>query len=247
MRMHRTVLLVVFAAMMCLMAPKVAQGQVLIALLLGDKVTSEKFHLGLNVGVNGAQLDGIDSKMRTGLNLGIIGEWRFARTWYLQPEILPFYYAGASGLPASYFPAPPEVEDVITDPEVRARLKYFAIPVLLKFGVANDRLLIGAGPQVGFLLSSTATYKGESTNGNKVSVDQDIGESTESTDAGVVFNLEWKVRGGFSPSVNVRYYLGLKDTVKDNPGDAVYNRVLSALLTVPIGGDPSEVESGNLD
>ena len=50
------------------LAPGKAHGQVLIGMLLGDKVTSEKFHLGLDIGANFSDLSGIDdTKMRTGL------------------------------------------------------------------------------------------------------------------------------------------------------------------------------------
>jgi len=225
----------------CLTAPRSADGQVLISLLLGDKVSSEKFHLGINMGLNLADLSGIDgAKARTGFNLGILGEWRFARNWYLQPELGVFYYAGATKLPADVFPPPPELEDSLEGDDVKRRLKYFTIPLLVKYGVAENRLHLGLGPQVGFLTSASDTYKGTASTGNKITVDQDIKDSTASTDAGILFNLEWKVRPGFSPSLVARYYLGLVDTIKDNPGDTVYNRVLSIILTIPVGGDPSK-------
>ena len=76
------------AMMVYLAAPKVAHGQVLVSMLLGDKVSSEKFHLGLNIGLNGSSLSGFEgTKLRTGFNMGVIGEWRFTRNWYLQPEV----------------------------------------------------------------------------------------------------------------------------------------------------------------
>jgi hypothetical protein len=57
-----------------------------------------------------------------------------------------------------------------------------------------------------------------------------------------VFNLSYKFQPSFGTGINVRYYLGLTDTIKDNPGDAVYNRVLSVFVSVAIGEDPSEKE-----
>jgi hypothetical protein len=237
------VLTLIVSLLGVLLAPPAAQSQVLISLLLGDKVSSEKFHLGVEGGLNLSDLNGLgDTKLRTGLSIGVIGEWRFARNWYLQPALLPFYWAGAKNLPESLFPPPPEVEDIVSGNEILLRTKYFAIPVLLKYGVADNRLLFGVGPQVGFLLSAEDTYKGTSVNGNQVTIDEDVEGMLASTDAGVLFNVEWKVRLGFSPSVVARYYLGLVDTIENNPGDAVYNRVLSILLTIPIGGDSSKEE-----
>jgi hypothetical protein len=246
---HRLALwFLVLPVLFVLLAPKRAQGQVLISLLLGDKVSSEKFHLGINVGLNLADLFGMDgTKMRTGFNLGILGEWRFAKNWYLQPELGVFYYAGANKLPAGIFPPPPELEDSLDGDDVQRRLKYFTIPLIVKYGVADNRLHLGLGPQVGFLTSATDTYKGTASTGNKITADEDIKGSSASTDAGILLNVEWKIRPGFSPSLVARYYLGLVDTIKDNPGDAVYNRVLSVLLTIPIGGDPSKKKPDSED
>jgi hypothetical protein len=174
-----------------LLTPPSAQGQVLISLLLGDKVSSEKFHLGLNVGLNISDVSGIDgTKARTGFTLGILGEWRFARSWYLQPELGVFYNAGAKNLPLGTFPIPPEVEDIVVADEVLWLLKYFTIPLLIKYGVAENRLHLGVGPQIGFLTSSAFTFKGTSSIGNKVTVEQDVKDGTTSTDAGVLFNVE---------------------------------------------------------
>ena len=230
-----------------ILVPVKADGQVLIGLLLGDKVTSEKFHLALDIGANFSDLSGIDdTKIRPGFFLGLAGEWRFAGNWFLQPELGVFYYTGANNLPMDYYPPPPEVEDIVTGNEVSRRLKYFTIPVLLKYGVADNRVHLGAGGQVGFLTSAQDKYEGTSDNGNSITVDHDVKDYTVSTDAGLLFNVEWKYKKSIlSPSLVVRYYLGLTDTVKDNPGDPVYNRVFSVLLFIPIGDLPEDGQGGD--
>lgn len=240
--------LAALTSLTCLTAPRAAHGQVLISLLLGDKVTSEKFHLGLDIGLNVSNLSGVDgTKARTGFFLGILGEWRFADKFYLQPELVPFYFIGAKNMPSDLLLPPPEVEPIVSEDDISQRLKYFAIPILLKYAVANDRLHLGAGPQVAFLTSATTTYKGSSTVGNEITVNQNVKDSISSTDAGILFHVEWKVRQGFGPSLMARYYLGLTDIIKDNTGDAVTNQVFSFLLAIPIGGDPSKKNPDNGD
>jgi hypothetical protein len=245
-RIYAFLVLLACVASAVALVPEQANSQILIGLLLGDKVTSEKFHLSLDIGANFSDLSGIDdTKIRSGFFLGLAGEWQFAEHWYLQPELGVFYYAGAGNLPMDYFPPPPEVEDIVTGSEVSRRLKYFTIPVLLKYGVADNRLHLGAGGQVGFITSAKDKYEGVSDNGNNVEVEQDIKEYTTSTDLGLLFNIEWKFKKDvLAMGIVARYYLGLTDTVKDNPGDPVYNRVFSLLLTVPIGDLP---EQGNED
>lgn len=247
-RMIFPVLVVMCVAAITTMIPSRADGQVLIGLLLGDKVTSEKFHLGISVGANFSDLSGIDdTKIRSGFALSLIGEWRFAGQWYLQPELGAFYYAGANNMPMETFPPPPEVEDMVTGNEVTARLKYFTIPVVLKYGAMGNRLHLGAGGQVGFLTSSKLKYEGTSETGNEIEVEKNIKDITVSTDAGLVFHLEYRFKPGpLSTSIVARYYLGLTDTWKDNPGDPVYNRIFSIFINLPIGHlDEESVPDGS--
>ncbi len=216
-----------------------ARGQVLISLLLGDKVRSERFHLEFNVGANVADLTTIDdTKLKPGFMLGIGGEWNFAGDFFLQPELMPFFFTGAKNLPTGGLGIPPPLDTLVSDMSAERKQGYFAIPVLIKYGALGRQLHIGAGPQIGFLTSGNDKFKGVIT--NQITVDEDIEEGLNSTDAGVVFNLSYKLQPSYGTGINLRYYLGLTDTIKDNPGDAVYNRVLSIFVSLAIGDDPSD-------
>ena len=64
-------------------AAQQAQGQVLIGLLFGDKVSSDRFHLEFNIGGNFADLSGIEgTKLKPGFTLGLGGERRFAGDFF---------------------------------------------------------------------------------------------------------------------------------------------------------------------
>jgi hypothetical protein len=217
---------------------------VLLGILFGDKLSSDKFHIGLTVGPNLANISGLDgTSVKPGLALGLLGEWRIAGGLYLQPELLPFYQVGAKDLALRDLPA--GADSLLTGRNVQRRLGYFEIPVILKYAVAYDRLHLGAGPQIGFLTS--AQDKGEAEGvpaGRKITIEEDIKNDLNGTDAGVVFHAEYKLGPGpFAPSVGARYYLGLTDLVTDNPGDAVYNRVFTIVFSLAMGG--AEEEEGN--
>ncbi len=110
-----------------------AQGQVLIGLLFGDKVSSERFHLEFNIGGNFANLSGIEgTKLKPGFMLALGGEWRFAGDFMLQPELMPFYFTGAKNLPTDAFIVPPAIDSLVSDVTAERRTGYFAIPVLVK-------------------------------------------------------------------------------------------------------------------
>ena len=231
---------VLAAVLLSLGSYQPAQGQVLIGILFGDKLASERFHIGLNVGANFADLSGIDgTKLKPGLMLGLVAEWKIAGSFYLQPELLPFYQAGAKGMPTNLEGAPPPLDTLVADKSAERKLGYFEIPVIVKYGALRNRLHLGAGPQVGFLMSSTDVFKGVIR--NQITVEEDIEAEVNSFDAGLTFQVEYKLQDGpFSASVSARYFLGLTDTIKDNPGDAVYNRVFTVFGSIPIGGDDEE-------
>lgn len=237
--MKKVLLLAVLVAVL----PRPAAGQVLLGILFGDKVTTEKFHLGVDAGLNLSNLSGVDGTgVKPGLLFGLFGEWRFADHFYLQPELLPFFKVGASDLPPGG-PTVPPLDSLAAGTSPSRRMNYFAIPIIVKYAVMEKKLHLGLGPQVGFLTGADDTYEGVAA--NTITVTEDVEESLSSTDAGIVFHVEYKFRGQFGASVAGRFYMGLTDTIKDNPGDAVYNRVFSILASIPIGGDPTEEDEAD--
>lgn len=216
--------------------PGPAQGQVLLGILFGDKLATERFHIGLNAGWNSASLSGLDGTgSKGGLMLGLVAEWKMTGNLYLQPELLPFYNTGASSLPPSFQDNTPLLPE--DQRSSHRAVNYFEIPLILKYALAGGRLHLGAGPQVGFVLSATDKFTGTMEN-RTVSSEADVKDQIASFDSGVAFHAEFKIGpSNFSPSVNGRYYLGLTDTIEDNPSStAVRNRVFSIFASLPIGG-----------
>jgi len=214
----------------------VATGQVLMGILFGDKLANEKFHIGLTAGANVSTISGVDdNKAKVGLVLGLLGEWKLGEYLYLQPELLPFYYAGAKNMPPGGLDDIPELEPEVRDKSRQTNLKYFEIPILFKYALRNGRWHLGAGPQIGFLTSAQDVYDGVIS--NEIIIKADRKDMLNSTDAGVTFVLEYKTRQNpFAMGVTARYYLGLSDIIKDNTGDALYNRIFTLGITIAMGG-----------
>jgi len=218
--------------------PQAAQSQVLIGILLGDKVTTENFHLGVDVGLGLSNISGISgTNLKSGFHFGLLAEWRFAKGFYFQPGLLPFYQVGAKDLPFKDFGLPP-VDVVVTDKSAVRQLNYYAIPIIVKYGLLQEKLHLGLGPQVNILSSAKDVFDG--TISNDISVTEDIKDQLNSTDTGIAFHAEYKLRGRYGVSVTARFYLGMSDLIKDNRGEAAKNRVFSLMATIPIGGDPTK-------
>jgi hypothetical protein len=230
------VIKIILLALVFSLGAGAAHGQVLLGILFGDKLASENFHIGLTAGANVSNISGVDdTKAKVGLVLGLLAEWKFSDRLYLQPELLPFYYTGAKNMPPGGLDGIPELEDEVQDKARQTNLKYFEIPILLKYALGDGRWHLGAGPQIGFLTSAKDEYDGVIT--NEISIRADRKDMLNSTDAGVAFVLEYKMgHGPFATGLTARYYLGLTDLIKDNTGEALYNRVLTIGATLAMGG-----------
>jgi hypothetical protein len=224
------------------LTPQTARSQILIGLLLGEKVTTESFHLGIDIGVGLTNVSGISgTRVRTGLHFGLLGEWRFAERLYLQPGLLPFFNAGADDMPFKDFGLG-QLDSLVSNKSATRKLNYVAVPIIVKYGFVQEKLLLGLGPQINFLTSAADHYSGVIN--NDISVTEDVKGQLNSIDTGIVFHAEYKRKGRYGSSVTARFFLGMTDLIKDNPGAAVHNRVFSILATVPIGGDPTRKKDG---
>lgn len=225
------------------MAPRPASGQALLVILFGDKLSSESFQLGINADIGWSGLPGIDgADVRRTWSFGAYGEIRLADRWRLQPEITIKTPGGAEGLR----PGDPGVPFVpVGDSLVDAALAagtvtrsagYLSLPVLLKY-VAGP-VGLGAGGSLAYMTKAHDVLESDIAQGT-LELEQDIEGSLNRWDAGVVFSLDWALKPAArmrSLRVNAKYYLGLTDTLKDNPGPAVKNSIFFLGLDIPVGG-----------
>ena len=211
-----------------------AKGQVLIGMLFGSALASENFNIGFEIGMNLSNVDGLSgASLSRGTLLGLYGAWRFSEHFHLYTAILPLSAKGAKGAD------PVALNDPILDPIVATgkmtrELGYFDIPVIVQYAPRRtDGFRIGAGPQVGILLSAKDRYEGLTPQGTSVTVENDIEGSAQRFDAGVALDTEYRF-AKVPLAIGVRYYYGLTDTMKGS-GPAVYNRVLSGSGRIALG------------
>jgi hypothetical protein len=211
-----------------------AQGQVLIGMLFGGALASENFNIGFEIGMNLSNVDGLSgASLSRGTLLGLYASWRFSEHYHLYTAILPLSAKGAKDAD------PIELSDPALDPIVAAgkmtrELGYFDIPVIVQFAARRtDGFRIGAGPQMGILLSAKDRYEGLTPQGTDVTVENDIEKSTQRFDAGLALDTEYRF-AKIPLAIGVRYYYGMTDTMKGS-GPAVYNRVLSGSGRIALG------------
>lgn len=148
---------------------------------------------GAKAGVNLANLTGDieDNDMKVGFHVGGVAEIMFNEKFGVQPELM--YSSQGSQ------------EDFDGD-TVKYNLDYINVPVMAKYYVTED-LSIEAGPQVGYLVNSKATYDGDS---------EDI-EGLKDIDFGFNLGAGYKLESGLNFSA--RYNLGLSNINDEGDND----------------------------
>lgn len=225
---------------LCLLRTTPADGQVLVGILLGDKLSSETFNIGLELGMNLSTLDDMEGAERmTGPMIGLFASWRFSEHVHLQPSILFLSKKGAKN--ATPIPlGDPELDPLIAGGRLTRTLSYIDIPVLLQWAPQrNTGLRVGLGPQIGFLLSADDRYDGRSSTGTPVVIEKDIESRAAGIDAGVAFDAEYRI-GSTGLAIGIRYYHGLTSLLPDDPGPAIHQRVLSGSGRISLGGRKKE-------
>lgn len=211
-----------------------AKGQVLIGMLFGGALASENFNIGFEIGMNLSNVDGLDgASLSRGTLLGLYAAWRFSEHFHLYTALLPLSAKGARDAdPISL--NDPTLDPIVAAGKMTRELGYFDIPVIVQFAPRRtDGFRIGAGPQMGFLLSAKDRYEGLTPQGTTVTVENDIEGSTQRFDAGLALDTEYRF-AKIPLAIGVRYYYGMTDTMKGS-GPAVYNRVLSGSGRIALG------------
>ncbi|MCK5649768.1 MAG: PorT family protein [Gemmatimonadetes bacterium] len=215
------------------LGPKPAEGQVLVAWLLGEKLTTENFNVGIDIGMNFSTLSGLENAERiNGTLFGLFAEWRFHPRFHLQPGLLVLSKKGAQEIDPIGF------EDVELDPLVSGgtmtrNLDFLDIPILLQYAAGTDQgLRVGAGPQLNILLGGLDRYEGLTSEGTRVIIEEDVKDQLETLEVGIALDVEYQL--AFGIAIGVRYFHGLTD-MDGGTGFTSKSRVLSGSGRISLG------------
>ena len=212
--------------------PTPADAQVLIGLLFGEKLASDNFNIGFEIGMNLSTVNGLDGASRSsGPLIGLFASWRFSERFHLYTGLLPLSHKGAREAD----PVPlndPQLDSMVASGRMDRQLGYIDIPVLLQWAQHRDRgIRVGAGPQLSFRTSAVDRYEATTAQGTSVVVENDI--ETEWLDAGIAFDAEYRITG-VGLAIGLRYFHGLTNVSRAGP--AFHNRVLSGTGRISLGG-----------
>jgi hypothetical protein len=237
-------------ALLLLGFQQTANAQALLVILFGDKLSTEKFQLGINADLVWSSLTNTgEASPRFSWAFGAYGEIRLSRHWHLQPEITVKNPAGASGLPVttpgSPFSSPtgdPTLDSIRAAGTVTRSANYLTLPLMLKY--VAGRFNVGVGGSVGILTGASDELVSDVERGG-LNLNASSTDSLNTFDAGLVASLSYSFKPQLqmrSMRLDAKFYYGLTNTVKSNTGDAIRNWQLFVGLDIPVGGSKAASE-----
>jgi len=214
-----------------------AQSQVLITLLLGDKLNSPGLEFGLEGGMNWTKVSGFEtSDFGQKWNLGFYFDIRIKNQLSLYTGVLvksnmgvdDFTLNDLSKLDA--FRYRDQNGDLVKG-SYSQKMSYFLVPILLKYKFKNQ-IHIAVGPQLGLMYKSWIEFNSD-INGKDAIIKEYNKDNINKIDAGIMLGLGYRLFKGEGWTIGAKYYYGLVDVYKDISGTK--NSSIFIELCIPIG------------
>jgi len=228
-------ILITFILLLCFTG---ANSQILISLLLGDKLNSGKVEFGLDGGVTFSNLTGIDgANYAAGFNLGFYFDIRLKNKLRLHTGVIVRSPLGAKGIPV-YSTGDTALDHLMKYGSVRKNLRYFHVPVLLKY--ANPHFYAEGGFQLGLINDAFDEFTASIHDKNDLTYTKKNQKHYHPIDAGLTAGVGWKILQNMGMYISFRYYYGLIDITPDDSGKNNYHRAFYLTAGIPIGAEKAK-------
>jgi len=214
-----------------------SSSQILIALLFGDKLNSERIEFGLNVGANFSTLSNVDAdSYSAGFNIGMNFVFKINDKFHLNPALFFSYPMGANFLPL-YDTPDEDLNNVLNGGDLHRKLSYFSLPITMRYRLFG-LTFIEAGPQISLKQNAVDVFSVTIQDRDEVVYNQNIREEYTLFDFGVTAGFTQKLRKQGGISISLKYYQGLIDVSKNATNQK--NSAFYATVAIPIGADPKD-------
>lgn len=229
-----TILFSPFAFLLFL--PAFANSQVIISLLFGKALNTDKIEFGLAAGFNYSDLSGIEAKYKPGLNLALYFNFKMSEDFFLHVEASPKFVLGAKDI-APYPIGDENLDTLLSTSKIKRQVKYMALPILARYRI-KDHWFAELGPQVNMRLKVTDQFETE-VNDQDLRYDNKIKDEFTLFEVALTGGIEYKLQRDKGVGIALRYYYGFTDVMKNTP-EANHNSAFQFLVSIPIGaGKPT--------
>jgi hypothetical protein len=223
------------------LSSSVLKAQVLISLLLGDKLNSDKIEFGLEGGFNRSYFTNISgAEGLNHFNLGFYFHILMKNNSYLSTGVLVKSSVGASGM-STYTLGNADLDSLYKGGTLTTKISYFYVPILFHQRF-NNRWYLEGGFQLGLRSKATDTFD-VTAQGGELQYILDVKDKYKHLDAGLLCGAAYKFKKQVkSVSLGINYYYGLMNvsTVADTN---IKNSSFYLYLKVPIGAGKKETKN----
>ena len=226
----------IISAIFLIFLSHTAHSQVLISLLLGDKLNTDKLKFGHDGGVNFATISNLDpSNYKAHFNLGFYFDFLLKKEthWYLHTGVLVKSTMGAQNL-NTYLTGNADIDSLFINGKVERKINYFNVPILIRYKFKNE-IFIEAGPNLGLRYKAYDWFYTDVNEDEDLQYKLDVRDQFNRIDAGVMAGLGYSVLKGTGYNLGIRYYYGLMDILKENSGDPQRNSSIYLFASIPVG------------
>jgi hypothetical protein len=210
--------------------------QILISLLLGDKLNSDKLEFGLEGGFNWSTISGLESNsMLRNFNLGFYFDMKVQNQWAFYTGVLVKSNVGVDKLTANDLELL-KAETWEEEGDYKQVINQFMVPALMKYNFKNH-IYLEAGPQFGLRFKGFIEYN---SNFDDIEgrIRQNNKDMLQKIDVGMVGGLGYKLLKGEGWTIGAKYYYGFVDAFKDIQGTKTGSIYLK--VNIPIGAGKKE-------
>lgn len=209
------------------------KAQVLISILLGDKLNTPKIEFGMIGGLNRSYLtDLTTSEGMNHFNLGFYFHLMIKNNSFISTGVLVKSNVGATGMPV-YSLGNADFDTIYKDGTLTKKISCFYLPIMYHYRF-NNRWYIEAGPQGGLRTKADDIFKTTTLDGD-LTYTKDVKDEYTRLDFGLVGGAGYKLKKELkSMAVGVSYYYGFVNISK-TPGVTMKNSSLNFYMKLPIG------------
>ena len=214
-----------------------AQSQVLITLLLGDKLNSEGLEFGLESGLNWTSISGLDTKnYARKWNLGFYFDIRIKNQWSLYTGVLVKSNFGVDNLTDNDLISlgATNYNNLDTIPltgDYSQKISSFMVPALIRYKFKNH-MYVELGPQFSLMYKSWVEFESD-IEGRDAIIKEYNKDKINKIDVGLMVGAGYKLFQGTGWTIGAKYYYGFVDVFKNVSGTK--NSSIYLKLNIPIG------------
>lgn len=214
-----------------------SQSQVLITILLGDKLNSDGLEFGLEGGINWAKISGLDTKdYARKWNLGFYFDIRIKNQWSVSTGVLVKSNFGVDKLSnndllligASNYN---NLDTTTLTGDYNLKISSFMVPVLLRYKFKNH-IYVELGPQFSLLYKSWVEFNSDVDDKDMV-IKEYNRDKINKIDVGIMVGAGYRLFKGTGWTLGAKYYYGFVNALKGIPNTR--NSSIYLKVNIPIG------------